>query len=138
MPVVIWHRAVLHAARFRQHLESDEGGVGSEHLIVIAQEGADDVAHDAFATAAGNHVVHFHVVLARQHFAQIEPAIGVEIQPREITRHGLDRFGRRAQRVFVRPQLGDAAQAILPAHAFNRAARFVRPQGFYIGRNKWH
>ena len=48
---------------------------------------------------------------ARQHLAQVEPAVGVEIQTGQRARHGLDGLGRRPQRILVRRQLGDAGRA---------------------------
>ena len=83
VPVAIGHGAILHAARTRQHLEADEGGFGGEHLVLIAQEGADDVGHDAFRPAAGDDVLHLEIERRGQHLAQVKPAVGVEIQPAE-------------------------------------------------------
>ena len=110
VPVVVGHGAVLDAARFRQHLESDERRFGGEHLVLVAQKGADDTAHDAFAAAAGDHVVHFDVVLRCQHLAQIQAAVGIEVERAERVRHGLDGLGRRAQRILVGGELGDVAK----------------------------
>ncbi len=81
VPVAVGHGAISHAARFRQHLKADERRFGGEHLVLIAQERADDVGHDALRPAAGDDVFHLQVELARQHLAQIEAAVGIEIQP---------------------------------------------------------
>src|ERR1019366_9417182 len=78
------------------------------------------------------------VVLARQHLSQIEAPVGIAIQPVRGARNRLHRLGGSAQRVFVRPQLGDAGETVLFADAFNRAPGFVRPQGFDVWRDEWH
>ncbi len=73
-----------------------------------------------------------------QDFAQIEAAIRIEIERGEGVRHALDGLGRCTQRVLVGGELGDVAEAVLLADAFDRAPGFVRPQRLYIRRYKWH
>src|ERR1035438_9923788 len=73
VPVAVGNGAVLDAARTGQHLEADKSCFGGEHFVLIAQEGADDVGHDTFRSAAGDDVFHLEIELLRQDFAQFEP-----------------------------------------------------------------
>ena len=139
VPVAIRHRAIFHAARARQHLEADEGGFGGEHFVLVAQEGADDVGHDAFRAAARDDVLHLEVELA----APAPRAGRARRWDRDSARRATrvmasTALGDGAQRILVRRQLGDAREAVLLADGFDGAPRLVRPQRFDIWRNQWH
>ena len=138
MPVVIWDRAVADTPRTGQHLKAEEGGFGSEDFILVAEEGADDVTHDAFAAAAGDHVFNLEVELLRENLAEIETAVGVEIEAVEGALHRLDGLGGGAQRILVGGELGDAREAVLLAHTLYGAAGFIGSQRFDIRRYEWH
>ncbi len=138
VPVAVGNRAILHAARSRQHLETDERRLGGEHLVFVAQERADDVGHDAFRPAAGDDVFHLEIELARQHFAQVEPAVGIEIELRAAVPHGFDRQRRRAQRVFVRRQLNGVRDPVGALDIFGAAAGLVGVERRDVGWNQGH
>ena len=139
VPVAIRNGAILHAARSRQHLEADEGRFGGEHFVLIAQERADDVGHDAFRPAAGDDVFHLEIELRGQHFAQVAAR-----------RRGRD-SGSPSVLLMASMALGDApsgfsleaslamrVEPVLPAHGFDGAPGFVGPQRFDVGRNQRH
>ena len=121
-----------------QHLKSSEGRLGGENLVLVAQEGSDDVRHDAVRAAARDHVGDLGPVFLRQLLAQIEAAVGVVMQVAQMLADRFQRPGRRPQRVFVRGQPGDALEAVGPLDFGDGPPRFVGLQRGDIGRNQGH
>ena len=82
-PVPIRHSVITDTAGSREHLKTHERRFGRQHFVVISEKGADDIRHDAFGPAAGNHVFDPDFVLTRQNFPQMEATSRVAIQPAE-------------------------------------------------------
>ena len=137
-PVAVRDGAVCHAARFGQHLEADEGGLGGQHLVFVAQERADDVRHDALRPASGNDVFGLGLKLRGQPLAQVQTAGRIEIQRLHVASHGFDSERRRTQRIFVGRELDDPREAVSTLDLGDVAARFIGPQGFDCGWDQRH
>ena len=74
----------------------------------------------------------------RQHLAQVQSAVRVQVQFRSSRPHRFDGARRGSQRVFVRRQLDHPAQAVLALHFLDAAAGLIRTQRFDIRRNQGH
>ncbi len=66
---------------------------------------------------------------------KLQAAIGIEVQAGQCARHGLDGFGRRAERILVGGEFGDVREAVLLADGFDGAAGFVGAERFDIWRD---
>src|SRR5689334_13347528 len=74
MPVVVRDSSIAHAARVSQHLKSPKGRLCGEDLVLIAQEGSNNVRYDTVGAAAGDNVPDLSPVFLGQFLAQIETA----------------------------------------------------------------
>src|SRR5579864_9527014 len=138
MPVAIRHGSIFHAARLGQHLKADECRFRGQHLVLVAQKGADDVGHDAFGTTAGNHVLYLQVEFFGENAAKTEPAIRVDIDPAYVTCDLAESKRRGPERIFVRSEFGDSGKPVLALDLVYGAAWLVGPQLFDIPRNQRH
>lgn len=72
-PVLIRHCPVSDSTRLGQDTEADKRVLGRQHLIIVQQEGANNIRHDAFASAARNDVFDLYFIQFGQAAAQAPP-----------------------------------------------------------------
>ena len=135
VPVCLRDGAVGYAARAGQDFETGEGGLRGEDFVVVAEEGADDVGHDALRAAADDDVFDFDIVLLGQDAAKVDAAVRVAVEAVEVVSDCFDGEGGGTERVFVRREFDDAGDAELALYLLDAEAGEVRREGRDVGRD---
>ncbi len=138
MVVAQGNRDELRAARTGKDVEADKRPVRCEHLVIVAEKGADDVRHDPFRSAAGDHVADFEMKPLRQDLAQFESAVGIEMEIGGMAADGFDGEGRGTEGILIGSQFCHVDDTELFSQFGNRLPRLVGLERLYIWRDKTH
>ena len=100
-PVVVRNSPVRDAAGFRENLKADEGRLGRQDLVVVAQECSDDVGHDRVRATADDDVIRLDLVFLCQHTPQFFAGCGIYVERAERVPNRLHCHWGSSERVLI-------------------------------------